>query len=316
MKTARNPDCSITVSTQQAGETGLLLIEHLNLNVLSTQVALDFYEALGCCRDARRPLSKTLHSNCGSLTQFHTPSPDNEAYIAGEGAQTWRGHVELLYDSRASLDAAAMRLAQLREKAEFRGTSLAVESWSEELQELRVSDAYGNIFALRVASTEAAGAMSVGVRPGTDTCQVLGIGSVTLKVPPGTAERGAKFYAKLLGFTATAESTGTWALLGGPQSMQRLRLEEHDGCSGQQIGEHLAIYVRDFDSCFERLLEQGLIWVNPRFVHLDKSTNLEEARHYNCFRFKDIIDLESGEKLFELEHEVRSTGHKSCPLRT
>ena len=67
MKTTRNPDCSITISTQQAGETGLLLIEHLNLNVpdprsaendsrglesrlpgiknrLSTQVALDFYE--------------------------------------------------------------------------------------------------------------------------------------------------------------------------------------------------------------------------------------------------------------------------------
>ena len=80
-------------------------------------------------------------------------------------------------------------------KAEFQGTSLAVGSWNEELQaqleaasctpsiskrfgsagviqqELRVSDAYGNIFALRVASTEAAGAMSVGVRPGTDTCQ-------------------------------------------------------------------------------------------------------------------------------------------------
>ena len=46
--------------------------------------------------------------------------------------------------------------------------------------------------------------------------------------------------------------------------------------------------------------------MNPRFVHLDKSTNLDEvlcsapvrlleslwlfeARKYNCFRFKDIL---------------------------
>ncbi|CAE7621613.1 unnamed protein product [Symbiodinium sp. CCMP2456] len=307
---------STSAADTVAGDaTGLLLIEHLNLNVLSTQVALEFYEALGCCRDARRPMNKTLHSNCGSLTQFHTPSPENEAYIAGDGAQTWRGHVELLYDSLDSLQAAATRVAQLREKAEFQGTSLAVGDWNDEQQGLWASDAYGNKFALRVASNGVAAAMSVGIRPGTEDCKVLGIGSVTLQVPPGTAERGAKFYAELLGFSMTREP-GAWALLGGPQSAQRLRLEEHAGCSGQELGEHLAIYIQDFDACFERLLQRGLIWVNPRFVHLDKSTNLDEARKYNCFRFKDIVDLETGEKLFELEHEVRSTGHKSCPLRT
>ncbi|CAE7562932.1 unnamed protein product [Symbiodinium microadriaticum] len=312
---ASSTSAADTVAVAQGDATGLLLIEHLNLNVLSTQVALDFYEALGCCRDARRPMNKTLHSNCGSLTQFHTPSPENEAYIAGDGAQTWRGHVELLYDSLESLQAAATRVAQLREKAEFQGTSLAVGDWNDEQQELWASDAYGNKFALRVASNGAAAAMRVGIRPGTEDCKVLGIGSVTLQVPPGTAERGAKFYAELLGFSMTREPSA-WALLGGPQSAQRLRLEEHAGCSGQELGEHLAIYIQDFDACFERLLQRGLIWVNPRFVHLDKSTNLDEARKYNCFRFKDILDLETGEKLFELEHEVRSTGHKSCPLRT
>jgi len=91
-------------------------------------------------------------------------------------------------------------------------------------------------------------------------------------------------------------------------------LEETDGVDGKELGEHVAIYIGDFAGCFDRLLARGLIFVNPRFEHLDKSTTLEEAWHYNCFRFKDIIDPSTGRKLFELEHEVRSTGHKSCPL--
>eukprot|EP00439_Symbiodinium_sp_Y106_P054624 s3183_g7.t1 len=294
-------------------------------------------EALGCCRDARRPMNKTLHSNCGSLTQFHTPSPDNEAYIAGDGAQTWRGHVELLYDSLESLQAAATRVAQLSQKApdfdsaiveaciaEFPSrpsfkerawpsmigmknnrkakvaalqdqpvTGSTVERATDTVQELWASDAYGNKFALRVASNAAAAALSVGIRPGAEDCKahgVLGIGSVTLQVPPGTAERGAKFYAE-------AWATPVKCILVGSV------LQEHAACSGQEprgshaefrllqcaLGEHLAIYIQDFDACFERLRQRGLIWVNPRFVHLDKSTNLDEARKYNCFRFKDIL---------------------------
>ena len=36
-----------------------------------------------------------------------------------------------------------------------------------------------------------------------------------------------------------------------------------------KLGEHMAIYIDDFAGCFERLLAKGLIWVNPRFLHLD-----------------------------------------------
>jgi hypothetical protein len=35
---------------------------------------------------------------------------------------------------------------------------------------------------------------------------------------------------------------------------------------------------------------------------------MEDVRNYQ-FRFKDIADPESGERLFEIEHEVRSLRH-------
>jgi len=298
-----------------ASDAGLLLLEHLNLNVLSTEVAMRFYEALGCRRDARRTMTKTLHNNCGALTQFHTPSPDNEAFIAGSGAQRWRGDIELLYASHADADAAAARARALLEDASFAGTKLAVNDGVEG-SEFLIIGPYGNRFLLRVAEPHRQSALrpDSGARPGSENCSCVGLGGVTLQVPPRTAERGARFYADVLGFAVREVDAGRWAILGGPGGeSQRFVLEEVSDASGEELGEHVAIYIGDFVGCFERLLERGLIFVNPRFEHLDKSRTVEEALHYNCFRFKDIVDPASGEKLFELEHEVRCTDHKSCP---
>jgi len=304
---------------QQVDAGGLLLIEHLNLNVLSTEVSLRFYEAIGCRRDARRPMEKTLHCNCGALTQFHTPSPANEVYIGESGAQVWRGDIELLYADSAAVAAAAGRVRELlKEDATFTGTKLSISENSDK-GDVFVTCPYGNSFSLRVADESrkiALGPVS-GERPGSSDCQVVALGSVSLRVPPGTAERGAQFYREVMGCGATKLGDGRWAVLGGPGgTSQQLVLEEMEGTTGEELGEHVAIYVADFATCFERLLARGLVWVNPRFVHLDNSSTLEEAEHFSCFRFKDIIDMESGEKLFELEHEVRSTRHKSCALQS
>jgi len=297
-----------------AADAGLLLLEHLNLNVLSTRVALEFYEALGCARDARRPMGKTLHSNCGSLTQFHTPSPENEAGV--QAAQQWRGDIELLYEDAGAIAEAAARVRALLEAPAFQGSQLAVD---DDAEGFVVTGPYGNRFLLRAAAAARSAALgpASGARPGSDACRVVGMGGVSLRVPPGAAEGGARFYAEVLGFAAEQLAPGRWVLLGGPgpQPSQRLVLEEKEGESGQELGEHMAIYIGDYAGCFERLRARGLVWVNPRFLHLDNSTTLEEAWHYNCFRFKDVVDPRTGEKLFELEHEVRSTGHKSCPLR-
>lgn len=299
-----------------AEDAGMLLLEHLNLNVLSTEVALAFYEAMGCLRDARRPMDKTLHCNCGALTQFHTPSPENEAYIGSSGAQVWRGDIELLYQDYASIAEAGRRLRLLLQDSRFEGSRLRVEEDSNSAGCLWVVGPYGNRFSLRPAAPERAAGLgpAFGERPGSAGCRVVGMGSASLQVPVGAGEAGARFYAEVLGFATRQLGPGRWAVVGGPGNVQELVLEEHEGADGKDLGEHVAIYIGDYAGCFERLLARGLVWVNPRFEHLDKSTNLKEAWHYNCFRFKDVVDPASGRKLFELEHEVRSTGHKSCPL--
>lgn len=303
---------AVPPTTQDAG---VLLIEHLNLNVSSTQVALEFYEALGCCRDARRPMGKTLHSNCGALTQFHTPSPDNEAYIADAGPQQWRGVISVAYASLTELQEAVQRLEQLKGQEHFRDSQLEVGPWEESQEELHVRGPYGNRFRLHVASTALALALGRDgerSRPGSEGSHCVGMDTLTLEVPVGTAERAAQFYKEVLG--CQLATSGDCGVRAGPELQQNLRFQEVEGSTGAELDEHMAIYVADFEGCFQRLLDRGLIWVNPRFVHLDKSTTLEEALHYSCFRFKDVVDVSTGEKLFELEHEVRNTQHKSWPM--
>lgn len=312
---------AVSAATDNVGAeapAGLLLIEHLNLNVLSTEVSLRFYEALGCARDERRPMSKTLHNNCGALTQFHTPSPTNEAYIGSTGAQRWRGDIELLYRDAAGVRAAAESVGELRGQEGFLNSRLNSRSLGDVDGEpvVAVTGPYGNAFTLRVAEPSRCAALAPvdGARPGSDRSWCVGLGAVTLRIPPGTAAPGARFYAEVFGFRTEELAGGcSWAVVGGPAGAQRLILEEHADATGEELGEHVAIYIGDFAGCFERLRSRELIFVNPRFAHLDSSTTLEEAYHFSCFRFKDIVDPATGAKLFQLEHEVRNTAHKSCP---
>ena len=59
-------------------------------------------------------------------------------------------------------------------------------------------------------------------------------------------------------------------------------------------GHHIAIYIADFVGPYKKLMERGLI-----------ST---ESDAYE-WRFIDIVDIETGEVLFKIEHEVRSATH-------
>ena len=59
-------------------------------------------------------------------------------------------------------------------------------------------------------------------------------------------------------------------------------------------GHHIQVYVANFGTPHKRLLEHGLV--------------SEESNRYQ-YRFKDITDLKTGKKLFEIEHEIRSMTH-------
>jgi hypothetical protein len=78
----------------------------------------------------------------------------------------------------------------------------------------------------------------------------------------------------------------------------------------QMKGMHICIYAAPvFRELYQRLAARSLVWTNPRFTHLDRCDTVDEALAARTLRFKNIIDLESGEVLWELEHETRSTRH-------
>ncbi|HEX5369456.1 MAG TPA: hypothetical protein VFY10_08590, partial [Dehalococcoidia bacterium] len=59
-------------------------------------------------------------------------------------------------------------------------------------------------------------------------------------------------------------------------------------------GHHIAVYVANFSKPYNWLSEHGLV--------------TEEPRNHQ-FRFVDIVDPNTGEKLYQLEHEVRGLKH-------
>jgi hypothetical protein len=80
-------------------------------------------------------------------------------------------------------------------------------------------------------------------------------------------------------------------------------------------GHHIALYVGknkdDFEHAFKNVLEAQVVWVNPRFS--DKVDNVNTAKKWKQFRFKNLTDLRVGKKIHELEHEVKSAEHDSWP---
>lgn len=106
-------------------------------------------------------------------------------------------------------------------------------------------------------------------------------------------------------------------VIGIKENPQFLRFVEKD-VVGPYEGDHLAIYVNDFVAMYERaknVLIKGdtpdktvnIVWNNPCFTM--KYDTLDKVLQLNEFRFKDFLDLETGEVVYQLEHEVRSLAH-------
>jgi len=80
-------------------------------------------------------------------------------------------------------------------------------------------------------------------------------------------------------------------------------------------GHHIAIYVGANDSDFEaaatNCMDGGILWVNKLFE--DRVLDVDSAMQEKQFRFKDIVDIENGNVLYALEHEIRSVSHELFP---
>src|SRR5437667_6612582 len=123
----------------------------------------------------------------------------------------------------------------------------------------------------------------------------LGIPYVEFLVAPGRAAGIVRFYDRVLGAPGTTESGKDGAIgrvkIGRNQSLVFRETEEP---LKPYDGHHIAIYVANFSRPYSFLKQRGLI--------------TEGVRNHQ-FRFKDIVDLDSGKPVFSLEHEVRSLHH-------
>ena len=77
----------------------------------------------------------------------------------------------------------------------------------------------------------------------------------------------------------------------------------------KQKGIHVAVYVSKFKDSYDLLKKAQLIWTNPKFSRLDRCDTWEDAKAGRQYRFKDLIDMQTKEKIFEMEHETRSMRH-------
>ena len=123
----------------------------------------------------------------------------------------------------------------------------------------------------------------------------LGLPYVEFDVAPGSADGIARFYRWVLG-TASAVQEDEYGLHArvsvGPD--QDFLFRETEEPQPPYDGHHVQIYIADFSGPYRRLLEKGLI-------------TEESDRHQ--YRFKDIVDPDSGKLLFTIEHEIRSMRH-------
>ncbi len=120
----------------------------------------------------------------------------------------------------------------------------------------------------------------------------LGMPYIRFDVRPGTADRIARFYREVMHAPADVTKNGA-----GPEARvqvgekQYFYFRETDAPEAPYDRHHVQIYIADFSGPHRRLKELGLI--------------TDETNEYE-YRFKDVIDLDSREVLFTVEHETRS----------
>ena len=312
----------------------LTLLEHVNLNVPHQAEVLPFYwNILGCGMDPRKAANlapdapkKTLWANCGA-SQFHLPY--------GVTAQRIPGTIGLRYDSLEKLKARLLDTSKSGASETSHRYEIAVDRNGQEV--IHLTDCHGNVFHCRaggsrvdatlrqpiISPTETDEWGDVAAQYGRDESDCRGIDYVEFQCPVGTAAKIALFYESIFDATASVVQDGDTDIaivaFGNVDETgkadQSLLFRETEEVLPPYDGHHIAMYVgksqADYEQAFKNAATAGVVWVNPRFS--DKADTLQAARECKQFRCKDIVDMETGEKIFELEHEMRSIEHEAWP---
>jgi hypothetical protein len=124
---------------------------------------------------------------------------------------------------------------------------------------------------------------------------VLGMAHLAFDVPKGAAAGIAQFYNKIIGAPAKLEKGRNGASAKVHVGMnQHLIFNETSGTLPPYDGHHIQLYVVNFSGPHRQLNERGLI--------------TEESNQVQ-YRFAKIVDPDSGDLCYELEHEIRSITH-------
>lgn len=194
---------------------------------------------------------------------------DQQFHLPTNTAQVLRGHVGVVVPN---LEGLAKRL-----KFAAKGLGDSQFACTEGDDHLALTCPYGN----QIKAYE----------PASFPLMDLGMPYVQLDVPVGTTAGIARFYSQVLD-CPTVHAGGTTKVAMGHN--QELIFTETEADIPAYDGHHIAIYVADFSGPHSWLNERELI--------------SEESDQYQ-YRFQNIVDPDSGELLYELEHEVRSLSH-------
>jgi hypothetical protein len=198
----------------------------------------------------------------------------SQFHLPSRDAQVLRGRVGLVLPDLGSLKERLKKVAPLLAETRF--------AWEERDGAVEATCPWGNRYRCHAPSPEFG-----------DT--ELAIAYVAFDVPPGTARGIARFYQEILDAHASVEgAAGGETAVVSVSSTQRLRFRETTRSLPPYDGHHIQVYISDFSGPHRRLLERGLV--------------TEESDDYQ-YRFKDLVDLETGKVLFTIEHEVRSLTH-------
>ncbi len=193
-------------------------------------------------------------------------------HLPSRGQHVLRGHVGLVVPSLETLKA---RLTAVRPK--LANTRF---NFVEQNGELMVICPWGNRLRCFAPSP----------RFGDMT---LGMPYVEFDVPRGTAPGIARFYEQVFRVPSVVTEDKACATIPVGRN-QALIFREGDSPPQPYDGHHVAIYIADFSGPHRFLKQHDLV---------------SEESDAHQYRFRDIFDLESGVKLFEIEHEVRSLKH-------
>jgi hypothetical protein len=198
---------------------------------------------------------------------------EQQFHLPTRAPQVIHGHIGLVVPE---LDALEQRLPSVAER--LKNTRF---NWTKASDHLEITCPWGNQFRCYPSGSEAFGDMA------------LGIAYVEFLVGAGTALAIGRFYGSVLGAPFMTEDGSGLAVRVKIGRNQSIIFRESE-TTRPYDGHHIAIYVGNFSGPYRFLQERGRI--------------TEDVRNHQ-FRFQDIIDLDSGRTVFQLEHEVRSLHH-------